>query len=60
MLELDPCLAAGETPVYGAFGGVALGFPCTHFSGERLLVGNALIQALAPKRRELYLGHVQS
>jgi len=59
MLELDPRLVAGEAPVYGAFGCVALAFPRTHFLGKRFLVGDAPIQALASQKRELDLGHVQ-
>src|SRR5215210_6821328 len=59
MLELDPRLGAGEAPVYGAFGGVALGLPGSHFPGERFTVGDAPIQTLASQHRKLYLGHVQ-
>ena len=36
MLELDPRLVAGETPVYGAFGDVTLGFPRAHFPSDRV------------------------
>src|SRR5215207_8387322 len=59
MLELDASIGAGEAPVYGALGRVALGFPRTHFLGKRFSVGDALIQTLASEHRELDLGHVQ-
>src|SRR5215210_1870032 len=59
MLELDASIGAGQAPVYGALGCVALGFPSTHFLGKRLLVGDAPIQTLAREHRELDLGHVQ-
>ncbi len=58
-LELDPRLVAGETPVYGAFGDVTLGFPRTHFPREGFTLGDAPLQTLASQHRELYLGHVQ-
>src|SRR5215210_7746413 len=59
MLELDPRLVAGETPVYGAFGDVTLGFPRTHFPREGFTLGDAPLQTLASQHRELYLSHVQ-
>ena len=59
MLELDASIGAGEAPLYGALGRVALRFPRTHFLGKRFLVGDALIQTLASEHRELDLGHVQ-
>src|SRR5215216_188726 len=59
MLELDASIGAGEAPVYGALGRVALGFPRTHFLGKRFLIGDALIQALASEHTQLDLGHVQ-
>jgi hypothetical protein len=59
MLELDASIGAGQAPVYGAFGGVALSFPGPHFSGESFPVGDAPIQTLASQHAQLYLGHVQ-
>ena len=59
MLELDPRLLCGETPVYGTFVGVTIRFPSTHFLGKRLLVGDAPIKTLPSEHREIYLGHVQ-
>ena len=59
MFEFDASIGAGEAPLYGALGRVALRFPRTHFLGKRFLVGDALIQTLASEHRELDLGHVQ-
>src|SRR3954469_4186416 len=59
MLELDASIGAGEAPVYGALGRVALGFPRTHLLSKRLSVGDALIQTLASEHAQLDLGHVQ-
>src|SRR5215218_1871497 len=59
MLELDASIGAGEAPVYGVLGRVALDFPRTHFLGKRFLVGDALIQTLASEHTQLDLGHVQ-
>ena len=59
MLELDPRLLCGEAPVNGAFGRVAFGLPRTYFPSQTLPVGDAPIQTLTGKNRQLYLGHVQ-
>jgi hypothetical protein len=59
VLELDACIGAGEAPLYGALGCVALGFPRTHFLGKPFLVGDAPIQTLPSEHRELDLGHIQ-
>ena len=59
MLEFDASIGAGEAPLYGALGRVALFFPRTHFLGKRFMVGDAPLQTLASQHRELNLGHVQ-
>src|SRR5215210_5644969 len=59
MLELDPRLVAGEAPLDGALGRVALLFPRLRFLGKRISIGDALVETLPSEHRELDLGHVQ-
>src|SRR5512134_4100009 len=52
-------MVEGEAPLRGGAFGIALGLPSRDLAGERLLVGDAPVQALAVEHRELQFGHIE-
>src|SRR5512134_3511340 len=52
-------MVEGEAPLRGGALGIALGLPGCDLAGERLLVGDAPVEALAAEHGELQFGHVE-
>src|SRR5262245_53193772 len=59
MLQLDPRIRRRETPLHPGAPRVAVGVPCGGLATERLLIRDALRQALPRQDRQFDLGHVQ-
>src|SRR5512134_3621944 len=52
-------MVKGEAPLRRGVLGIALRLPSCDLAGERLLVGDAPVQALAVEHRELQFGHIE-
>ena len=59
MLELDPCVVAGELPIGFGIVGVSYFRPCGHFSFKGRFVGDAAVQALREEYREFGFAHIE-